>query len=146
MLRGYDGNMLNLEPSYLMSFVILVQMAGCTLISYYQTIKGPFFFIPSHFLPGWRKMIIPLSKVPEDKLLEDCSICYQVLILDPMADNNQIELHELDSRRSLKERLLEKSRKVMVTPCLHYFHTGCLTSWIEKKQECPLCKTKLNYF
>lgn len=35
MLRGYGGNMLNLEPSYLMSSYILIQLIGCTFISYY---------------------------------------------------------------------------------------------------------------
>ena len=29
---------------------------------------------------------------------------------------------------------------VIYLPCLHFFHSNCITLWIEKKANCPLCK------
>lgn len=31
----------------------------------------------------------------------------------------------------------------MVTPCDHFFHTACLTRWMEIKMECPTCRRVL---
>ena len=35
------------------------------------------------------------------------------------------------------------ARARMVTPCHHVFHTGCLTRWVDVKQECPTCRRPL---
>ena len=148
MLRGYDGNILDLEPSYLMTAYILFVLVSCTVLSYMQSVKGPYFFLPDWCSQGYRKMIIPLSKVPEDKLYDDCYICYSMIVYDPI--DGDVELQEVSGASStkLKEELLGKkaNKKVMKTPCNHYFHINCLTTWIEKKQECPACKTKLSQY
>lgn len=145
MLRGYDGNILNLEPSYFMSFFIVIMTLGCTLISYFQQTKGPFFFLPKRVIPGYQKMLIPVSKVPDDTLLEYCPICYVILLADPLKDE-EIELHENGKFGDLKTSLINKNRQIMKTPCNHYLHEGCLTAWLDKKQECPVCKRKITYF
>jgi hypothetical protein len=31
----------------------------------------------------------------------------------------------------------------MVTPCGHFFHTGCLNRWMDVKMECPTCRRPL---
>ena len=31
----------------------------------------------------------------------------------------------------------------MVTPCNHFFHTECLTRWMDVKMECPTCRGAL---
>jgi hypothetical protein len=35
------------------------------------------------------------------------------------------------------------SKPVMVCPCGHMYHSGCLITWMEKKMECPMCRGKL---
>ena len=35
------------------------------------------------------------------------------------------------------------ARARMVTPCHHVFHSGCLTRWMDVKQECPTCRRPL---
>jgi hypothetical protein len=32
---------------------------------------------------------------------------------------------------------------VQVTPCDHFFHTGCLQRWMDIKMECPTCRRPL---
>lgn len=145
MLRGYDGNMLNLEPSYLMLVSISFLLISCTLVSYFQMIKGPYFFLPKILIPGYNRMMIPISKVEDDTLLENCPICYYILLIDPMKES-EVELHEQGKQNSLKEDLVKKNRYIMKTPCNHYFHELCLVNWIEKKQCCPLCKAPIKYF
>jgi hypothetical protein len=39
-------------------------------------------------------------------------------------------------------RLLPLSER-FVTPCGHFFHPECLTSWMEVKAECPQCRGPL---
>ena len=31
----------------------------------------------------------------------------------------------------------------MVTPCNHFFHSGCLQRWMDVKMECPTCRRVL---
>ena len=34
-------------------------------------------------------------------------------------------------------------KEYMITPCNHVFHSDCLEKWIDKKLECPFCRSKL---
>ena len=33
--------------------------------------------------------------------------------------------------------------KVTALPCIHFFHPNCIKEWIERKNECPVCKFEL---
>ncbi|KAL8136621.1 hypothetical protein V2J09_002622 [Rumex salicifolius] len=37
----------------------------------------------------------------------------------------------------------ERSNDCMVTPCDHFFHSGCLQRWMDVKMECPTCRRPL---
>ncbi|URE21183.1 zinc finger protein [Musa troglodytarum] len=37
----------------------------------------------------------------------------------------------------------QRSNDYMVTPCDHFFHTGCLQRWMDIKMECPTCRRSL---
>lgn len=39
--------------------------------------------------------------------------------------------------------LAQRLNDYMVTPCDHYFHTGCLQRWMDIKMECPTCRRSL---
>lgn len=39
--------------------------------------------------------------------------------------------------------LTPRSNDCMVTPCDHFFHTGCLQRWMDIKMECPTCRRPL---
>jgi len=34
-------------------------------------------------------------------------------------------------------------KKIMKTPCNHFFHNICLEKWLEFKNECPYCRTEI---
>ncbi|KAG0555929.1 hypothetical protein M758_11G012300 [Ceratodon purpureus] len=37
----------------------------------------------------------------------------------------------------------QRCNECMVTPCDHFFHTGCLQRWMDIKMECPTCRRPL---
>ncbi|KAG6741269.1 hypothetical protein POTOM_054502 [Populus tomentosa] len=39
--------------------------------------------------------------------------------------------------------LTHRSNDCMVTPCDHFFHSGCLQRWMDIKMECPTCRRPL---
>ncbi|XP_022764102.1 transmembrane E3 ubiquitin-protein ligase 1-like isoform X1 [Durio zibethinus] len=39
--------------------------------------------------------------------------------------------------------LTQRSSDCMVTPCDHFFHSGCLQRWMDIKMECPTCRRSL---
>ncbi|KAI3904014.1 hypothetical protein MKW92_018252 [Papaver armeniacum] len=39
--------------------------------------------------------------------------------------------------------LPQRSNDCMVTPCDHFFHSGCLQRWMDIKMECPTCRRPL---
>ena len=33
--------------------------------------------------------------------------------------------------------------KVKKLSCIHYYHTSCITNWLTRKKECPVCKREV---
>ncbi len=33
--------------------------------------------------------------------------------------------------------------EVMILPCLHQFHNGCIQKWFNESKECPICKNEV---
>ena len=74
------------------------------------------------FFKNLRRYVKPKIISTKCRTLEDCSIC-----LGPI----QI------STENTSDRILE------LKACSHYFHETCLTTWLESKSECPLCRTSI---
>lgn len=124
-------------------------------------------------MPGYHNYFVPMSKVPTEKLNEECSICYNPLHSPPSLDlepPTEPLVHEADARSQAPTLRLSESptpdlnqplvgsqnqsqsqkklppKRLMVTPCKHYFHEECLMKWFEKKSECPLCRAKTQFY
>lgn len=72
---------------------------------------------------------------------EACSICLQKLSTIPLVEGwlkNKINV--------LLIRFRSKDKYVMKTKCGHRFHAACMIGWIENRPNCPMCRTKLDYF
>ena len=37
----------------------------------------------------------------------------------------------------------EVKEKYIILPCLHRFHTECVSKWFERKNTCPICKRRV---
>ena len=37
----------------------------------------------------------------------------------------------------------EVKEKYIILPCLHRFHSECVSTWFERKSTCPICKRKV---
>ena len=62
------------------------------------------------------------SETTKSRTLEDCSICLGHIKLSTAKSSDQI---------------------LELKACSHYFHESCLTTWLESKNECPLCRTSI---
>ena len=123
-LYGYPHNFLNLlleesespfsfDPLYCL--VILSWVSLQIGILYSQKVKGPRHFIPARFLPAKYDYRRPIPSLLRDT---DCVICMLRVPGDSEGEH-------------------------MITPCNHLFHSSCLESWLEIKQECPTCRARL---
>ena len=36
--------------------------------------------------------------------------------------------------------------ETVITPCDHYFHQECLSTWMDQKLECPVCRNPIPPF
>ena len=59
--------------------------------------------------------IVNYEKLNEDK--KNCNICYTEF---------------------------EDNKKVIILPCLHFYHSECIKKWFESKNICPNCKSEIN--
>jgi hypothetical protein len=75
--------------------------------------------------------------------------------LDKIGNNEIQEEGEINNIKgnSLKKRIIkylenlknqkENKGNYMLTPCHHLFHTRCLESWLNVKNQCPCCRQKI---
>ncbi|KAI6245716.1 Transmembrane E3 ubiquitin-protein ligase 1 [Erysiphe necator] len=65
----------------------------------------------------------------------DCAICMQTLEV-PIIEVDK------DTTTSSVAGILE-SKRYMVTPCRHIFHSMCLEGWMRFRLQCPICRENL---
>lgn len=170
LLRGVYSELVGLKPvPWLGPYLIGILLFG-TVVCYIQSRKGTLFFLPKAYIPGYHQFVVPVGKIPEERREEECVICYYPLNslpadLDPsyipseanegvmahtdsplVASENQTQYSNPSQTSNPSQPLLRKVKNCMVTPCKHYFHEGCLLAWIERKPECPTCRTKLKFY
>ena len=50
------------------------------------------------------------------------------------------KINELNTKIKTRQKMKEK---YMLTPCHHLFHTKCLESWLNVKNQCPCCRQRI---
>ena len=78
----------------------------------------------------------------------DCVICMTGIDLTLRSDDCMVQWWDvlfflyfiIDSLTSAWRSLLFS---LQVTPCDHFFHSGCLQRWMDIKMECPTCRRPL---
>ena len=155
-LKGYSNNIFGYRPSYLKAFIIslLVGIEGFILV--FQKFLGPKFFIPAKFRKKGFCYYKDINEISENDKEQECVICLDKIENIVNMNNNLNEVigsTENKNVKMLKKKLLDWSEKLknktklrlpyMVTPCHHVFHSSCLESWLEIKNECPCCRQKI---
>ncbi|XP_038982021.1 transmembrane E3 ubiquitin-protein ligase FLY1-like isoform X2 [Phoenix dactylifera] len=114
---GCPGNFMHIEVdiNWCISLgVFLGLQASILLLQHYL---GSRWFIPRQILPEKYSYYKRLES--DATQTTDCVICMTAI------------------------DLAQRSTDYMVTPCDHFFHSGCLQRWMDIKMECPTCRRSL---
>lgn len=116
-LFGCPSNFLRIEVDKNWCISLGVFMALQALILLLQHYLGSRCFIPHQILP--EKYSYQRRLENNSTQATDCVIC----------------MTSVD--------LTQRTNDYMVTPCDHFFHSGCLQRWMDIKMECPTCRRSL---
>jgi hypothetical protein len=116
-LFGCPNNFMRIEPdkNWCISLGVFIGLQASILLL--QHYLGSRCFIPRQILP--EKYSYYRRFDPETNHATDCVICMTAI------------------------NLTQRSNDCMVTPCDHFFHSGCLQRWMDIKMECPTCRRPL---
>ena len=94
-----------------------------------------------------RKIVNFLKKERTNKkiLTDNCAICLEKFN-DIKSDNNEEKNNEdkdivIENQINVKD---SEKKDISTLECGHQFHTDCISKWMERKKECPLCRQKIN--
>jgi len=116
-LFGCPSNFMPIEVDKSWCISLGVFMGLQALILLLQHYLGSRWFIPHQILPEKYSYQRKLENNTTQAM--DCVICMTSI--------------------DLKQR----TNDYMVTPCDHFFHSGCLQRWMDIKMECPTCRRSL---
>ncbi|XP_039130595.1 transmembrane E3 ubiquitin-protein ligase FLY1-like [Dioscorea cayenensis subsp. rotundata] len=114
---GCPSNFMRIEVNQSWCIFLGVFMALQASILLLQHYFGSRWFIPRQILPEkysyYRRLETDTTQAA------DCVICMTAI------------------------DVMQRSNDYMVTPCDHFFHSGCLQRWMDIKMECPTCRRSL---
>ncbi|KAI4322694.1 hypothetical protein L6164_022364 [Bauhinia variegata] len=114
---GCPDNFMRIEPdkSWCVCLVVFIGLQSAILLL--QHYLGSRWFIPHQILPEKYSYYRRFDQ--DTNHATDCVICMTAI------------------------DLTQRSSDCMVTPCDHFFHSGCLQRWMDVKMECPTCRRPL---
>ena len=148
-IKAYKNNIFGYRPNYtkvlIVSCVIILEAA----ILFLQKFFGAKIIIPKRFRTKVYNYYKSEKEISDNDKEVECVIC-----LDKIGNIEIQEEVEINNKRnSIKERFLKYLEKLknqnenkgnyMLTPCHHLFHTRCLESWLNVKNQCPCCRQKI---
>lgn len=114
---GCPNNFMRIKVDREWCISLIVFMGFQALILLLQHYLGSRWFIPRKILP--EKYSYCRRQENNSTRASDCVICMTTI------------------------DLTRRSSDYMVTPCDHFFHSGCLQRWMDVKMECPTCRRPL---
>ncbi|KAM7503430.1 hypothetical protein LguiB_002334 [Lonicera macranthoides] len=114
---GCPHNFMRIEPNKNWCICLGVFMGFQASILLLQHYLGSRWFIPRQILPEKYSYYRRFDQ--DTNHATDCVICMTAI------------------------DLIQCSNDCMVTPCDHFFHSGCLQRWMDIKMECPTCRRPL---
>ncbi|XP_045804802.1 transmembrane E3 ubiquitin-protein ligase FLY1-like isoform X2 [Trifolium pratense] len=114
---GFPNNFMHIEPDKNWCVCLTVFLGLQAVFLLLQHYLGPRWFIPRQMLP--EKYNYHRKFDHTKRHATECVIC----------------MTDID--------LFRRTSDCMVTPCDHFFHSGCLQIWMDIKMECPTCRRAL---
>ena len=160
-IKGMDGNMFDLKPSYFKVYLLIIITFIEIIILFLQKSFGARTILPKKFrkqgFDYYRDKVNVEQHVSKNPT---CVICLENLNVDVDENFNAIKkkikkinfcdklmnICFLDKIKRKINRWIKNmegkntKKKYMITPCDHVFHTICLEKWMIQKNECPYCK------
>ena len=148
-IKAYKNNIFGYRPNYtkvlIVSCVIILEAA----ILFLQKFFGAKIIIPKRFRTKVYNYYKSEKEISDNDKEVECVIC-----LDKIGNIEIQEEGEINNKRnSIIERFIKYLEKLknqnenkgnyMITPCHHLFHTRCLESWLNVKNQCPCCRQKI---
>lgn len=75
-----------------------------------------------------------------------CAICREEMSVWQQTDASRevpVQAVQVEERLSSKKRAIKPTRessRPKILPCGHTLHLGCLKSWFERQETCPICR------
>ena len=149
-IKGFKNNIFGYRPNYLKVFIVSSVIMIEAIILFLQKFFGAKFIIPKRFRKKAYNYYKNKNEINEsDKELE-CVIC-----LDKIGN---LSVSEEEKIKNIKGNIIFKTiiknvekfknknivkGTYMLTPCNHLFHTKCLESWLNVKNQCPCCRQSI---
>jgi hypothetical protein len=133
-------NFMRIKPNYFEACLLILWTTAQTAMMLAQHYINPRYGLPDGIFP---EIYDYHRKVP-DEVLTQCGFTDQS---EAPPEERDIEMGDLSSGPDcvicMNSVDVHAVNERMVTPCNHFFHTKCLTKWIDIKQECPTCRRHL---
>lgn len=147
-IKAYKNNIFGYRPNYtkvlIVSFVIIFEAA----ILFLQKFFGAKIIIPKRFRAKVYNYYKNENEITDNDKEVECVICLDKIGNIEIQDESEINKENSFIKRIIKylEKLKnqkENKGNYMITPCHHLFHTRCLESWLNVKNQCPCCRQKI---
>ena len=149
-LKAYKNNIFGFRPNYtkvlIVSGVIIIE----AIILCLQKYLGAKFIIPKRFRTQVYNYYKNENEISNNDKEIECVICLDkignILASEDEGINNIKENNIKKRIIKYLEKLKNQQKKkgnYMLTPCHHLFHTKCLESWLNVKNQCPCCRQKI---
>jgi len=151
-------NLLSIKPKPIQSFILILILLIQVGLLHLQKSCGAKCILPRVFKKQPYNYYIDINNENREKFNNDCIICLENLVkitIITESDEYNREFFE-NTKYSFYNCVKKKTNQFvsyfkysntklpyMMTPCNHFFHSDCLELWIEKKLECPFCRSKI---
>ena len=149
-VKAYKNNIFGYRPNYIKVFIVSSVIIIEAIILCLQKFLGAKFIIPKKFRKHIYNYYKNENEISQKDKETECVIC-----LDKIGNYFISEDEEINNIRgkNFKEKIVKyieklknkqkNKEKYMLTPCKHLFHTKCLESWLNVKNQCPCCRQKI---
>ena len=149
-IKAYKNNIFGYRPNYtkvlIVSCIIILEAA----ILFLQKFFGAKIIIPKRFRVKVYNYYKNEKEISDNDKEIECVICLDKIGNIEIQEEGEINNIKGNSLIKIILKYCEKLKnqnenkgKYMLTPCHHLFHTKCLESWLNVKNQCPCCRQKI---